>query len=89
MQWYCGAISPEGYTEKFKLGSSVLPSAIMQNEDTSSITLQRNISTASTMNMNTAIIKIYLKVQSLQKAGFLRQPMNWILSCRISAHRTN
>lgn len=89
MQWYCGAISPEGYTEKFKLGGSVLPSAIMQNEDTSSITLQSTVSTASTTNMNTAIIKIYLKVQCLQKASFLRQPMDWRLSYSISAHRTN
>lgn len=42
MQWYYGAISPEGYTERLKSGSSVLPSVIMQNEDTSLITPQRN-----------------------------------------------
>lgn len=70
MQWYYRAIFPEGYTEKFKLGSNVLPSAILQNKNTSPITLQRNaiLSTAPTTdNMNTAIIKIYLEIQSLQK----------------------
>lgn len=42
MQWYYRAISPKGYPGEFKLGSNVLPSAILQNKDTSSITLQRN-----------------------------------------------
>lgn len=42
MQWYYRATFPEGYTEKFKLGSNVLPSAILQNKNTSPITLQRN-----------------------------------------------
>lgn len=66
MQWCYGSISPEGYTEKFKLGSSVLPSAIMQNEDRYIINNSAekcNISTAPTMNnRNIATIKIYLKV---------------------------
>lgn len=43
MQWYYRAISPEGYTEEFQLGSNVLPSAMLQNKDISSITLQRNV----------------------------------------------
>ena len=42
MLWYYKAIYPEGYTEEVKLGSDVLPSSILQNKDTSSITLQRN-----------------------------------------------